>query len=245
MNAAAALHARGLAKNFGARRALHPLDLTLHRGETVALLGANGAGKSTLLRVLAGLARPSAGEITIHSSAGAPVKSAPLRRRQIGYAGHATLLSPALSARENLEFAARLHAFSKTQARARAAEIIAAFQLEALAAQPAGALSRGAAQRVALARALVHSPAIALLDEATAALDARAEEQLALQLQTLAAQGCALLLATHNLRFAARLAARALLLCEGRAQWLPPAALQNADALAAACAHALRPGGAA
>ena len=100
----AAIAARGLEKRFGPAVALAGLDFEVAAGRTLAVLGPNGAGKTTLLRLVAGLCRPSAGELSIDGSS--------TRRREVrarvGYVGHATLLYAELTARENLVFAARL-----------------------------------------------------------------------------------------------------------------------------------------
>ncbi|HEU4427463.1 MAG TPA: heme ABC exporter ATP-binding protein CcmA [Myxococcota bacterium] len=225
---APALRATGLAKRFGPLAALAPLDLALAPGETLAVLGPNGAGKSTLLRLLAGLARPSAGEIAL----GANGESRAQRRARVGLLAHATFLTPQLTARENLVFAARLYGVANPEA--RATELIAAHELAPFAERRAGELSRGMAQRVAIARALVHEPALLLLDEPFTGLDARAAERLAEQLAMRRGSERACVLVTHELARAAQLATRALVLVRGRARSLEPGALASADALGAA-----------
>ena len=148
----AAPHA-GLEKRFGPLVALHPLDLELAPGAALAVLGPNGAGKSTLLRLLAGLARPSAGS---DRDRGRERASRSERRRSVGLVGHATFLTPTLTTRENLLLAARLYGLAAPAE--RAARALADEELEAVAERRAGALSRGLAQRAAIARALLHDP---------------------------------------------------------------------------------------
>jgi heme exporter protein A len=227
------LRARGLEKRFGPLVALHALDLELAAGGVVAVLGPNGAGKSTLLRLLAGLARPSAGSIEVDAHAGGRRE----RRRAVGLVGHATFLTPTLTTRENLMLAARLHGLAEPAE--RAARALAAEELEPVADRRAGALSRGLAQRAAIARALLHDPKLVLLDEPWTGLDARSAARLTARLEAEKRAGRALVVTTHDLGRVAGLADRALVLARGRAAWLEPAALLGESALAAAAAGAV------
>jgi heme exporter protein A len=206
----AAIAARGLEKRFGPVAALRGVDLEVPAGSSLALLGPNGAGKSTLLRLLAGLARPSAGSLRV----GRDDTDRRRRRGRVGYIGHATFLYPALSARENLIFAARLHGVR--DARARADALLTAQGLQAAADRPAGSFSRGMAQRLSIARGLVHDPEILLLDEPFTGLDPAAAERLTEQLSRLRAGGRTLVLVTHELARVARLADAAVVLARGR-----------------------------
>jgi heme ABC exporter ATP-binding subunit CcmA len=207
----AAVLARGLSRRFGRAVALDALDLDVAAGESLAVLGPNGSGKSTLLRLLAGLARPSAGSLAID---GQPAHTRAARAR-VGYVGHATLLYPALTARENLVFAARLHGVR--DAAARAAAVLAEEGLTELADVPVARFSRGTAQRVAIARGLVHGPALVLLDEPFTGLDRAASERLARRLEKLREAGSSCVLVTHDLVQAARLSDAAVVLSDGRA----------------------------
>ena len=209
----AAIAARGVAKRFAGAAALEDLDLDLAAGASLAVVGPNGAGKSTLLRLLAGLARPSAGTIAID---GLPPTHR-TARAALGYLGHQTLLSPSLTVRENLVFAARLYGVASPHE--RAAEQLAREGLAPLADRPAGALSRGQAQRAAIARALIHAPALVLLDEPFTGLDRGAAQRLAARLGDLRARGHTSVLVTHGLEHVRELADEALVLCAGRATW--------------------------
>jgi len=230
---AAVVRAVGLTKRFGPLAALAPLDLTLSPGETLALLGPNGAGKSTLLRLLAGLARPSAGALTV----GPDGATRPARRAAVGLVAHATFLYPQLTARENLALAAKLYAVPLPDA--RAAALIEAHELSPVAERAAGELSRGWAQRVAIARALVHEPKLLLLDEPFTGLDPRAAERLAERLAAQRGGERAAVLVTHELARAVQLATRALVLVRGRARALAPGALASVAALESAYREAV------
>lgn len=221
---APALRAQGVGKRFGPLRALHPIDLELSGGSTLGVLGPNGAGKSTLLRLLAGLARPSEGELEFPGAA----KGA-AQRAAVGLVGHSTFLYPALSVRENLELTGRLYGLQGREE--RAAQLLAEHGLAAVAERRAGSLSRGMSQRLSIARALVHNPPLLLLDEPFTGLDPRASERLARGLSALRAEGRASVLVTHDLARAAELCDRALVLARGRARWLPASALEDVDGL--------------
>jgi len=207
---AAALRASGLGKRFGRAVALEGVDLELPAGASLAVLGPNGAGKSTLLRLIAGLARPTSGSLTV---AGTPAHL-PAARARVGFIGHASLLYPSLTARENLIFAARLQqvegAGRRVEAWLEGAGLARAADL------PVSHFSRGMAQRLAIARGLVHDPSLLLLDEPFSGLDPRAATRLAEQLASLHAAGRTLVLVTHDPKRAAQLSDRAIVLDAGR-----------------------------
>ena len=213
------LSGAGVAKRFGRITALHGIDFEIVPGESVAILGANGAGKSTWLRILAGLSKPSAGHFVAEASDGdgpaAPLSRERLRGR-VGYVGHATLLHAELTARENLDFAARLH--DRRSTRAEQDALFAELGLAEFAERRVGALSRGTAQRVSIARSLVHDPDLLLLDEPFTGLDEISAERLSHQLARLRRDGRAVVVVTHDPQRAVELADRALLLHRGRLQ---------------------------
>jgi heme exporter protein A len=206
----AAISARALEKRFGHAVALSDFDLELPAGRSLAVLGPNGAGKTTLLRLIAGLARPTAGSLEI---AGQPAGGCAARAR-VGLIGHATSLYAALTARENLLFAARLYRVPDPSA--RVAALLAEAGLEGVAHRAAGAFSHGMARRLSIARGLVHDPEVVLLDEPFTGLDRRAAERLAARLQALQSQGRTLVLVTHDLARAAQVADAAIVLAGGR-----------------------------
>jgi heme ABC exporter ATP-binding subunit CcmA len=233
----AVIAARGLEKRFGRAAALRGIDFEVAQGESLAVLGPNGAGKSTLLRLVAGLSRPSAG--TLH------VADLPATRREararVGYVGHATLLYPTLTARENLIFAGRLHGVPEPEARADS--LLDEEGLSGVAHRPAGDFSRGMAQRLSIARGLAHDPEIVLLDEPFTGLDRRSADRLAARLALLHQEGRTVVVVTHDLPRALHVAGRAIVLSSGRlalategsgpeqAARLERATLEAADAL--------------
>jgi heme exporter protein A len=205
-----AIAARGLEKRFGWAVALDGVDLLVPQGSALAVLGPNGAGKSTLLRLLAGLARPSRGSVEI----GGRRAHGREARAQVGLVGHQTFLYPALSARENLVFAGRLSGVAAPGARAD--RLLAEAGLAGFADQPVGGFSRGMAQRLAIARGLVHDPAVLLLDEPFTGLDRGAAERLGERLAGLRGERRTLVLVTHDVASAARLADAAIVMARGR-----------------------------
>lgn len=205
------IRARSLGKRFGRATALDALDLELPPQRSLAVLGPNGAGKSTLLRLIAGLARPSSGDILLDDTT-ADAREA---RRRVGYIGHASLLYDQLSARENLVFAARLYGVPEP---ARQADrLLEEAGLEHAADRPVGGFSRGMLQRVAIARGLVHDPALVLLDEPFTGLDRASAQRLARRLGSLRDEGRSLVLVTHAIDRAAEICDTSLVLDEGHA----------------------------
>jgi len=201
---------QSLSKRFGRAVALDALELMVEPGEGVALLGPNGAGKSTLLRLIAGLARPSAGHLAVD---GTPAHQREARAR-VGYIGHATLLYGELTARENLVFAGKLHGVPDPGARAD--ELLAEEELALVAGDRVQSLSRGMSQRLAIARGLIHDPPLVLLDEPFSGLDRAAARRLTDRLQRLRAGGRTVVLVTHELSRAAELSTASLVLSRGR-----------------------------
>ena len=206
------LDVRGLQRTFGRVRILHGIDLSLQPGEVLVVAGPNGAGKTTLLRLLAGLMRPSAGEIRVLGQP--PGHGSPWVRREIGLLSHQSLLYDDLSLRENLTFAARLYALDRPDR--VAAEALNAAGLTERADDLPRKLSRGLLQRAAIARAMLHRPRLLLLDEPFTALDAPAAERLRADLQSRVAAGTALVIVTHHLEEAWHLATRVAVLVQGR-----------------------------
>jgi heme exporter protein A len=206
------LVARGVRRSFGRVRVLHDIDLSLAPGDVLAVAGPNGAGKSTLLRVLAGLMRPTAGEVRVLGRS--PAGDAGGTRRAIGLLSHQTLLYDDLTLAENLTFAARLYGLPRPAETAR--DALDAAGLGARAGDSPRRLSRGLLQRAALARALLHDPRILLLDEPFTALDATSADRLRADLGDRRAAGVGLVIVTHHLAEVWDLATRVAVMVDGR-----------------------------
>jgi len=207
------LAATGIKRAFGSARVLRGVDLSIDPGSLQLILGPNGAGKTTLLRILAGLTRPSAGDVRID---GHSLREAQELRRRIGLLSHQSLLYDDLTPLENLTFVARLYDLSGPAEAARAA--IGAVGLTERMNEPMRRLSRGMVQRVAIARALIHQPTVLLLDEPFTGLDPRAAEQLVAMLSARLAAGTGVVLVTHSPGEAWSLASRVSVLVRG--QWV-------------------------
>ncbi len=206
------LAARGLVRAFGALKVLRGVDLSVRGGELLAVAGPNGAGKTTLLRLLAGLMRPSAGEVRIGGRL--LTRDEPHLRRSIGLLSHHTFLYDDLTPAENLHFTARLYRMPDPAGAARAA--LEEVGLGARADGPVRYLSRGLLQRAAIARALLHQPEILLLDEPFTGLDAPSADRFRALLAAQLARGRALVLVSHHLAEAWELATRVAVLAAGR-----------------------------
>jgi ABC-type multidrug transport system ATPase subunit len=208
-----------ISRNFGRRRAVSHVTLSIGRGEILGLLGPNGAGKSTLLGMIATLVSPTSGRIAYGSADGRRIGAA--IRGRIGVLAHELHLYPELTARQNLTFFAELHGLSAAGLVAPALE---GAGLGDRGDDPVSAFSRGMRQRLALERALLHSPRLVLLDEPFTGLDDRAVRIVADRLRRLAAGGAIVLLATHDLDLAEGLITRMAIMRGGRLLADAPAA---------------------
>jgi putative ABC transport system ATP-binding protein len=199
--------------------AVDGITLEITPGEAVAVMGPSGSGKSTLLNLIAGLDRPTAGTITV---AGRRIDRltetgmARCRRLQIGMIFQFFNLLDDLTVADNVLLPARLAGTPRSQARARASELLAALHIERHRDAYPGRLSGGERQRVAIARALVNRPAILLADEPTGALDTATGEEIGQLLLELNRSGQTLVMVTHNPDMAARYTQRAVHLLDGR-----------------------------
>jgi ABC-type multidrug transport system ATPase subunit len=200
----------GVTKTFGKRRVLDGLDLEIGSGESVALLGANGSGKTTTLRCIVGLARPTAGRITIGGidTAGDPLTA----RRRLSYLPQKSVFPPTLTVVETLRVVAQLRG---AEAGAVDRELDSC-GLTALADRGVGQLSGGERQRLAMAVAFLPTVDLYLFDEASASLDPAASRILFQRARQLQRQGHTLLFTTHIPADVRHLATRAVLMRDGR-----------------------------
>jgi heme ABC exporter ATP-binding subunit CcmA len=213
-----ALEARDVSKSFGDLAALRHVRLRVEPGESVLLYGRNGAGKTTLLRILAGAARPSAGEVLFAGRSLA--RDGQASKGAIGFVSHATFLYAELTGRENLRFFGRL--FGLRDLELKIDRTLDLFSVRERADEPVRTLSRGLQQRVSLARALLHGPDFLLLDEPFTGLDADAARNLERLLARLPAEGKALLFSTHDFEQGALLARRLVALDRGQIRYDGP-----------------------
>jgi ABC-2 type transport system ATP-binding protein len=199
----------GLTRQFGSQIVVDHVTFTVGRGEIVALLGPNGAGKTTTLRMLAGLISATAGTVAIDQVPMNASTGSRLRRR-IGFLTEAPGLWDRLSVRENLSVYSGLYGIDGWEG--RAAALLDALDLAPHVELRAAELSKGMRQKVALARALLHDPDVLLLDEPTSGLDPEVTRSVRALLTRRRAAGCAILLSTHNLDEAGRIADRVAVL---------------------------------
>jgi putative ABC transport system ATP-binding protein len=224
------IEARGLTKVYGANgnavHALRGVDLTVRRGEFVALIGPSGSGKSTLMAILGCLDSPSAGTYGLE---GEPVERlsggalARIRNRKIGFVFQTYNLLPRASVLRNVELPLLYAGVPRAERKARALELLRQVGIPEKAGFLPAALSGGQRQRVAVARALAHEPALLLADEPTGALDSKTGAEVLQLFSDLHAQGHTVLLVTHDPSIAAR-AERRVELHDGRIVTPEPAA---------------------
>jgi lipooligosaccharide transport system ATP-binding protein len=206
--------AEGLVKSFGALRAVDGISFSVERGSCCGLLGPNGAGKTTTIRMLYGFSPPDAGRLRIFGlDVGADGR---LIRSRLGVCQQADSLDPDLTVRENLLLFASYFGIPRAVAARRADELLAFMALEGKRPAGIGELSGGMARRLMLARALVNDPELVILDEPTTGLDPQARHQVWERLETLRRRGLTILLTTHYMEEASRLADRVIIVDHGR-----------------------------
>jgi ABC-2 type transport system ATP-binding protein len=212
-DAALALDIRGLSKRFD-RPVVTDLDLAVRAGEFYALLGPNGAGKTTLLRMVAGLLQPEAGSISVF---GIDTRADPLAAKSIiAWVSDEPMVYDRLTPLEYLEFVAGLWKMDAHAAEVRARELIGWLGLGPHANARCGGFSKGMLQKVALAGALVHEPRLIILDEPLTGLDAGSARQVKQVLLEKVRQGVTVIMTTHILEVAERMAERIGVINHGR-----------------------------
>lgn len=221
------LEMRAIAKSFGSTAVLNGVDLVVHEGEVVCLIGASGSGKSTLLRCINNLETPDSGRINV---CGLPVgyderggkryelsaKETARRRASAGMVFQGFNLFPHLTALENvIEAPIHVRKTPRKQAIERALELLASVQMTHRADAYPSQLSGGQQQRVAIARAVAMSPELMLFDEPTSALDPELVGEVLEAMKQLAANGTTMVVVTHELSFARQVADRICVMADG------------------------------
>lgn len=204
----------GVGKRYGAVDALHPVDLTVAKGEFVTLLGPSGSGKSTLLNLIAGMIAPSSGRIHID---GRDATDLPTNRRGLGMVFQNYALMPHMTVYENVAFPLQVRHVPKDEIRRRVGAVLDLIQLGHVADRRPRELSGGQQQRIALARCIVYNPALILMDEPLGALDKKLREQMQLEIKRLHAElGITMLYVTHDQDEALTMSDRIVLMNGGR-----------------------------
>ena len=207
-----AISAAGLRKDYGDRSVLRGVGVSIPWGRTAVLFGPNGAGKTTLLRILAGLARPDAGDVQI---AGLRMRRNGGRARtQVGFVGHQTLLYNDLTCRENLLFYAKLYGINRPESRIDS--VLVQLNLADREDRRVRTLSHGMQKRLSVARAILHEPKVLLMDEPESGLDTDSVASLGELLGDWSASGKTTLLTTHSAEIRQAWADRVFRLERGR-----------------------------
>ncbi len=208
-----ALEIQGLAKRFD-RPAVDGLDLRVNGGEFYTLLGPNGAGKTTTLRMVTGLLRPDSGAISVF---GIDALADPVAAKKImAWLSDEPMIYDKLTPSEYLEFIAGLWGVDAASAELRARDLLRWLDLEPHAHERCEGFSKGMRQKVALAGALVHEPRLIILDEPLTGLDAGSARQVKNVLRERVRQGCTVIMTTHILEVAERMADRIGVIAGGK-----------------------------
>jgi ABC-type multidrug transport system ATPase subunit len=213
--AATVLEADALSRSYGRLVALHELSLTIAAGECVALIGANGSGKSTAVRMIAGLLEPTGGSVRVAGADPHREPGAEAARAALALVPDTPVLYDDLTVRQHLELVALAHGAAGDGAEDRIGALLDRLGLTARADFLPAELSRGMRQKTGLACALVRPARLLMLDEPVVGLDPPSQALLAELLLDAKRAGTAVLLTTHQMRFADGVADRALMLEEG------------------------------
>jgi polar amino acid transport system ATP-binding protein len=211
------IRVEGLTKHFGELAVLRGIDCAIHASEVVCVIGPSGSGKSTFLRCLNGLEEASGGTVLVDGvSVHDPHTDVDRLRSEIGMVFQRFNLFPHKSVLENITLApTKVRGLSVPEAHARAMELLAKVGLQDKVHAYPNQLSGGQQQRVAIARALAMRPKIMLFDEPTSALDPEMVGEVLAVMQTLAEEGMTMVVVTHEMGFARKVADRVIFLDEG------------------------------
>ncbi|MDB5877102.1 MAG: amino acid transporter ATP-binding protein [Variovorax sp.] len=221
-----------ISKCFGTVRVLEDVSFTVKKGSVVAIIGASGSGKSTALRCIDRLEQVEKGRIRVcgHDVTGPGLDLQKLRR-DVGIVFQSYNLFPHLTVAENIMLAPRLVLKNKrADARKRAMEVLAQVGLAEKADNYPSQLSGGQQQRVAIARSLAMSPQLMLFDEVTSALDPQLTGEVLRVMEGLAADGMTMILVTHEMAFARKVADEIVFMHKGRVWETGPASILDAPA---------------
>ena len=208
------VEASGLRKTFGDRTAVDDVGFVIETGETYGLLGPNGAGKTTTISMLCGLLERDAGETEV---AGKRVDiDTPDARRAIGYVPQDLAIYPDLTAKENLQFFARLYELPKASAKARINEVLEVVGLGDRADDRTEEFSGGMKRRLNIGIGLLHKPQLLVLDEPTVGVDPQSRNAILASVEALSDQGMAVLYTTHYMEEAERLCDRVGIIAQGK-----------------------------
>ena len=206
------IEAKGIVKRFGFKTVLKNVDLTLEKGDFLALFGPNGAGKTTLIQVLCSLMRPNSGEISIGGLD--PKYDREAMCKKIGVISHMTFLYNNLSAYENLKFYGRMYDVENLGDRIES--LLERVGLKEYMHENVQTFSRGMKQRASVARAIIHDPLILFLDEPYTGLDERSTENLKQLLLRFRDQEKTIIMTSHNIDRGLELCNRTAILKSGR-----------------------------
>ncbi len=200
-------------KSYATVQAVRGVSFTIQSGEIFALLGPNGAGKSSIIRMLVGMTKPDAGDISVQYE----LQHFPhIPQRLLGYLPEDRGLYPDKSVEKNLLYLAQLHGLSKAQALAQMNYWLDEFELTDRRQEELKQLSKGNQQKVQLIAAVIHQPAIVILDEPFSGLDPINQEKVVSFLKALKAKGMTVILSAHQMAMVEKLADRMLLLAKGQ-----------------------------
>jgi len=201
-----------LTKQADNKLILRGVDLSIKKGETVAILGPNGAGKSTLLKVLATLIKPTSGQVLVN---GLDLKKNQIEiKKLLGYLPHSSLLYDHYSPLENLVFFGNIYGVKDVEQ--KAINLVKEVGLTFFLNEPVKNFSRGMIQRIAIARAIVHDPEVLLLDEPHTGLDQGAISILNNVIVSMKEKGATTLMVTHDFKQAAEICDRVIIVKNGK-----------------------------
>jgi len=203
----------GLERSFGDLKAVQGVSFSVAVGETYGLLGPNGAGKTTCISMIAGLLDPDAGEITVAGQPMGPRASA--AKNAVGLVPQELAIYPDLSARENLDFFARLYGLETSRRRRRVGEVLEVIGLIDRAGDRAGTYSGGMKRRLNIGIGMLHEPKLLILDEPTVGVDPQSRNAILESVETLATDGMGVLYTTHYMEEAERLCDRIGIIDQG------------------------------